>query len=278
MKSSILSPGKSSIILTVAAAVAAGALNNQASAALTYDLRAISATGNAVVADQKTVNNARVGDVITFSLYAAVTGADGTVNTDGYFNSYFSILTSGGTNIVGNLGGTFAGNTATSGVTLDPVFNSTALAGAFGTDVNSDGKGTDVGSISTTASSAYIKPRSSAMNTNGSPITTGFGLSGTGQEFLLGTIKLTIVSVADTGVVSPLTVNFVKPTQNNIGGITNAATWQEDGVGKTAATGTVLSNIAVNISAVPEPSAFGMVMLGAIGLVGFRRFGLRRTA
>jgi len=31
-------------------------------------------------------------------------------------------------------------------------------------------------------------------------------------------------------------------------------------------------------SAVPEPAAFGMVLVGALGLVGFRRLGFRRTA
>lgn len=34
----------------------------------------------------------------------------------------------------------------------------------------------------------------------------------------------------------------------------------------------------VTVIAVPEPSAFGMLALGALGLVGFRRLGLRRTA
>ena len=32
------------------------------------------------------------------------------------------------------------------------------------------------------------------------------------------------------------------------------------------------------ITAVPEPSAFGMVLIGALGLVGFRRLGFRRSA
>jgi hypothetical protein len=32
------------------------------------------------------------------------------------------------------------------------------------------------------------------------------------------------------------------------------------------------------ITAVPEPSAFGMVLMGALGLVGFRRLGFRRSA
>ena len=31
------------------------------------------------------------------------------------------------------------------------------------------------------------------------------------------------------------------------------------------------------ITAVPEPSAFGMVLIGALGLVGFRRLGFRRA-
>jgi PEP-CTERM motif len=31
-------------------------------------------------------------------------------------------------------------------------------------------------------------------------------------------------------------------------------------------------------SAVPEPSAFGMVLIGAPGLVGFRGLGFRRAA
>lgn len=34
----------------------------------------------------------------------------------------------------------------------------------------------------------------------------------------------------------------------------------------------------VTILAVPEPSAFGMLAIGALGLVGFRRMGLRRNA
>ena len=37
------------------------------------------------------------------------------------------------------------------------------------------------------------------------------------------------------------------------------------------------SGVAITLAVVPEPSAFGMVLIGALGLVGFRRLGFRRS-
>ena len=39
-----------------------------------------------------------------------------------------------------------------------------------------------------------------------------------------------------------------------------------------------MNETPMRCSVVPEPSAFGMVLIGAPGLVGFRRLGLRRSA
>src|SRR3954452_80045 len=77
---------------TAALAAAAGA----ARGSLMIDVRAVSATGGTVVQNSKSVNVAGSfpGDVISFNVFALVTGADANSANDGILSFYGSFLSS----------------------------------------------------------------------------------------------------------------------------------------------------------------------------------------
>ena len=236
-----------------------------ASASLTYDLRAVSVVGSGTVTNTKTIEGIRAGDIVNFDLYLLIPDTTASTADDQYQFSHFSVQTGGSNNVVGNLGSSFTGNTATSGVALTPTFNNTAQAGNFAVDLNADGR-TDVGDTNLAATAGWIKPRASALTPGGS--------------FYVGTLQLKVSSVADINAAAVMTVNYVLPTATTIAG-TNHALFKDNNVNKTSSSGVFVINSAVSISAiaaVPEPSAFAMVALGALGLVSFRRLGLRRRA
>ena len=98
-----------------------------------------------------------------------------------------------------------------------------------------------------------------------------------GHEFLMGTITLSITSFTPTSV---LNTNWVIPGFTTPLNRAQIAQWT-DGDNLVNAGGTNFAEMFVGapivITAVPEPSAFGMVLIGALGLVGFRRLGFRRS-
>jgi hypothetical protein len=104
------------------------------------------------------------------------------------------------------------------------------------------------------------------------------------RSILVGEFKL----VLDAGASGSTSVGFyVRPKGTNaatapaVAYTYNANTKSANYTGNT---GTTVSpndvfgfqNVSIT-AAVPEPSAFGMAMVGALGLIGFRRFGLRRA-
>ena len=93
------------------------------------------------------------------------------------------------------------------------------------------------------------------------------------SEILMGQLTLTIGAVGSGG--STL-VNFARaifPSGSPV-------LWKENGAAKNqSSAGTSYTDgPGVSLTTVPEPSAFAMLAIGALGLVGFRRTGLRRTA
>ena len=249
----------------LASAVAA-VIAQDASASLTYDLRAVSITGLGTVTNTKQVAGVRVGDVITFDLFVQVPDTNSNTADDQYQFSHFSVQTGGALNVLGNLGSSFSGNEATSGAVTEPTFSVTSQAGSFNVDLNADGR-TDVGSTSTTVAAGWIKPRSASL------------AGTTGGLWKVATLQLKINTVADLNSAAAMTVNYVLPVGATIQS-SNHVVFKDNNLNKTASTGVFVVSAPVNIVAfaVPEPSAFGMVLVGALGLVGFRRLGFRRTA
>ena len=300
-----------SIGLGVASALGLALSVDRASAAgLTFDLRAASVVGGSID-NEKTVSINDNTSVVTFNVYAFVEGTDGNSNNDGLQLAYFNFATS---NNVGGFAGSLTGIDGTAGtptgMTLGGNFGN---AGSQRGKPNVDGIGgtipgatpadgvKDIGSISAQGNTAgdmvklqganWASGFTSTSFTDGVPISGGIrtaagngyainssvAVAGTGREFFLGQIKLALSAVGTS-----LQVNVKKPSANIVPATVQ---WWNDNNGTSASSGlqaaaTTMSVNAtgVTITVVPEPSAFGMVLVGALGLVGFRRLGFRRTA
>lgn len=264
MKSSSHSPLFRQI--AVASLVLAGFAVQNATAAFVWDLRATSKNGIAVTAAESKAVNVQVGDVLQFDMFAMVTGLNTNLPTpDEGFQSGLGKVIATGNGVAGNMSA--------------PVLSSNFTAGSVGTvqDLNSDGFA-DIGSTAATTSSTVgnMFPRfttNGAFDLTGTPINAGLG-----KEFNLFHFTYTVVNAA-AGTAS---IQFTQQLTTVI----NSATFQVDGVtvtskniGLPVGTNATTNGAPVILSVVvPEPSAFGMLALGALGLVGFRRIGLRRTA
>ena len=261
----------------IAAIVCAAATYQASAGSFTYDLRAVSITGGGSVVNRKQVEGVVIGTTVTFDIVAVIKG-DNVLDTDeGFQFSHFGVLTSGAATAIGGaLGSAFNGsNVPTAGFAGSGLFAAGPnQGGTIGVDVTGDGAA-DIGPLaSNTTAANFAKARATAMVYLGNAISTGFGITaGVGREYTIGTISYRVTSLND--LVNSTTVNLSSPTAL---GITVKANWQFDSLTGALSTNGIVNATGVTISAVPEPSAFGMVMLGALGLVGFRRLGLRRTA
>jgi hypothetical protein len=244
-------------------AIASGLLAGNGLAGLVVDLRATKLNGEALSGanSSKNITGLRVGDVLTFSLHADVTGVSANAAAEGIQLLYFSLLSSSG-GLLGNF---------VDGLTLNPTFNSGAQPG-HAHDLDGDGD-LDLGSTSASATVAsgagtfpgtdYVAARSSTVTLSGTSI-----LDGT--EFLLGITTFTITSVANSGLT---TANFFLPTFTE-GVSRTSALWQEDGAAKligSSKTGVATIGSPVILSAVPEPSSALLFLTGILGLARRRR-------
>ena len=277
--------------LFIAAAVfSAGITGASALPTLTYDLRATSTTSGTGVSftNGKTIGvDVAASGTITLDVWAQVTN---TVTRTGNLNAYgvITILgtiqtTATGVGAVGSLGG----------IAAQGPFGFVVVPGATGGSLGTPDGITDLGTTNTTGTGDPAVAKD--PNAGGTQVGTQFYASnlanatasvslvtnagGDGYEFLMGKVVLTITSY----VSGSNTVNWVIPTFTLAANKNKQANFTAgDGIqylGGTNGTTSLLSvGSAINIIAVPEPSAFGMVALGALGLVGFRRLGLRRVA
>ena len=266
------------------AAIAASA--SSALATLNYDLRATALNG--VALDASHAKGALdlpllPGDVVTLTVYAQITG-----------------LTAG--NFEGMGTGFYTLNAPTSGFNSGG-FENAAIVPAFATgafnkgtlvDTNADGVFDQLGG-KRTASAQGAAPfditvrAGSTPNYNGTPIGSG---ATAGQEWALSTVDFRISALG--GGLGGTIALFPSIFTGGIGAARFSGTWAEDTAGgvvgsnrvsgfngytpaaNAANTGTITFS-SLTFTLVPEPSAFGMVLLGAMGLVGFRRLGLRRS-
>lgn len=255
---------KTALVGSVAASVLLFVSAQSANAGLVYDLRVSNSTGSFTT---KTAA-VDVGYVVTLQLFAIVQGVDNNQANDGLTQSQGSFVSQGPAGIVGafSAGGTAVTDVETAWRGLGAQNGLTALTNVNGGgfDLGLEGGGSDTG-VPT------LNPYFSAQQL--SPI---FG-SGAGNnvEFLLGTKTFTV----SAAVGSPITLQFA--ARNRTNGVSSAKPikFTVDGVAFSVSNGdpNITYGGAVQLAAVPEPSAFGMVLIGALGLVGFRRLGFRRS-
>jgi hypothetical protein len=265
----------------IALGICASAIVAQsASANITFDLRAAGAGADGT----GKVATIASGAAIQLELWAQVTNAAPTNNIFGV-QTVLGAIVSGGTSL--GLTGSIAP------MTFPNVFNATSVAGVNNEISVPADTLTDLGTSSTTAATNYPKARKDPTAAPGETVPGGTFFYATnnqpagatvhpitnGFEFLMGTTTLTLSSVP-AAYQSGATLNWKIP------GFTTAvlrgqiAAWTDgDGLNNSgsAQQNEMFVGSPIALIAIPEPSAFGMVLLGAMGLVGFRRLGVRRS-
>ena len=233
----MLSKRLSTMLLGAAAAAGVGAAAN---AALVIDVRAVSATGGAVVQNAKTVDvtNAGPGAVINFEVFALVSGQDGDTANDGIISFAGSFLSGTGTVARGNM-------TAARDAQMMGFGGSNGLA----QDLDGDGD-LDVGSNTDGSANNFFSARA---NSAPQPIF--------GQSIRVASATMTLSAVTIPGTDSLL--NF-RPRN-----ATTAGSWYEDGTQITSAN--FSAGQAVRLTAIPEPATIGLASIAGLGLLARRR-------
>jgi len=270
---------KSQILVVGAAALILGA--SSAFAALTVDLRAASGSNVSISGGGKTVaiGDAGAASSVVFEVWAQVQNAAPA-------NSIFGIQALTGSIKSTTTGGTAAG--AMTAATIGAPFNATSQNGSPAELSSPTDAVGDLGSNLTAPSVNFIKfrkdPTAAGESVGGVFFVTNNQVVGStvqaianGFQFLMGTATLNLSSGF---TASSLSMNWVIPTFGTVINKKTIAQWTDaDNIvneGNTQAADMFVGSPVV-ITAVPEPSAFGMVLIGALGLVGFRRLGFRRS-
>jgi autotransporter-associated beta strand protein len=168
-----------------------------------------------------------VGDTVTLSVYAVVSGTDGVANEALQF-SYGSILNT--------TAGTLKGNLGTFQLNGDPLSGSgfAANGSSAGTGF-ADGSGhiMSIGPASgNTPNADYIQARSSTMRTDGTRV-------GENTEFLLGTVTFTVDAATLSASTTSSSFNFIAPTFT---ALQRNSLFKSDDVVKNELNGTVTAN------------------------------------
>ena len=275
------------LLPALALALVCGA--QSASAVLTWDLRAATVNGVANSGGAKSVTVPGGAVDVTFELWAVVTGADAVTNEtltsgQGTIMSSPGVYTPGGVTVdpavsgnaalaqVLNPGGVLRGDL--SNLMVTPWLTATTAKNGTSTDLDGDGD-LDVGTTTNGASVNYFQANAGGAQSTGNAgdFNTIPGAGG-GREW-----KISIVTFHIANALAGQTtgVNFVVPLFT--AALTNnaRASFVTDGTTRTGVSANLAVAAPVVLTVVPEPTAFGMVLLGSLGLVGFRRLGLRKA-
>ena len=192
----------------------------------------------------------------------SITRVDGSFVSFGTIGALTGSLRSSASTTAGpnNVDPFAAGVGAKSGTPLE--LSGTAISGGVADNI------LDAGGNSTSAYTGYF--------TASGPVAGQLG-----KTFILGETILTLNGAGSTSV------RYIPRT--GVGGLAGnrvAATFRidtvayslnGDGSGTGGGADAFSFGTPLSIIAVPEPSAFGMVLLGSLGVIGFRRFGLRKS-
>jgi hypothetical protein len=192
----------------VSAGVMAG-LGAWATGALIIDVRAISATGGAIVVNSKNVDvtSATPGDVISFSIFALISGQDADPSNEGLLQCAGSFLSPNDA-----LDGSVRGNLLGTRTLL--VWNGPGSSNGMQANLDADGD-LDLGSNNDESAAGFFAVRASSAP---EPVS--------GSTLSLGTLTMTLTSTGLAGAVTE--VNF-RPRGHSI-----AATWFEDNMSITS--------------------------------------------
>ena len=269
-----LSTAKASLAATGLAALVLLSPNQSQALQITYDLRINAAQSPGLVIDpldsKHIVSYGGPGSVIAFDLFLQLNGADNNSANDGLLQAYGSFVSTG------SLLGTFRGDqgtTATQLSNVDPFKGGISQSG-FQADLDGD-TDLDVGQLATTGPASGT-PWFIAIG-NGNAVQFPVSGAGNATEFLIGRTTFTLGANA----LSSQSAAFKFVPRIKTDGLAAQKTLHKftlDGAAFSI-TGDN-SQLAVGRDVgpmIPEPATFGMVFLGAMYLVGFRRLGLKRA-
>ena len=280
----------------LAVAALAAAWNVQTfSAVLIFDMRASDA-----LSGSKAVSVVPGNSVVNLDLWVVAKGNDAIATNDGLLSINGLMILSGPN--APNVGGikldpNVPGNTAILSVPstlkgnlarfntgqgnqkvglIAPWDTASTTTGGIARDLNGDGF-TDIGgSTSSSTGNGFIVANAGATQNAASGLTpvTNFNVLTDGVEFLVARFTFTVAGgLPDTSTG----VNVGAPLYNTLFN-TARASWTRDGTaGQTGVAANIAVGAPVMVTVVPEPSAFGMVLVGLLGLLGFRRLGLRNA-
>ena len=256
---------------------------------MTYELRAVqvgvlpgdqTSSGVDITNGGHSVNATQANSVIVLQLFAVLNNLNGNNADDGFTGGIGSFLGTGplaGT-LRGDVGPLVAGNvTQRNNV---PGANAGTAQSGFMADLNGDAT-LDVGDITSFGSSPTVSPWFTAVGGTGTGGTTfGSGASTNATEILIGETTFTLAPGAAPQTLS--SINFkIREYSNGILTARKINKYVIDGVSQSVVYNDANLGLgaAVNIGyLIPEPSALGMVLLGSLGLVGFRRSAFRRQS
>ena len=231
---------------------------------LTYELRIDPATttpGLQISADFKSVQALAAGNVIGVQLYAIVNNGNALHTDDAFQQGYGSFVSGGAGTVKGDFRGDVNGQPKTQVNNVAP-FNYVVAQSGFQNDLDGDGD-LDLGSFST--GNPPVLPWFGAISNQTPTQIPGTGGGATPTEFLLGQATFTITDFS--GASTPL--NFVP--RNKVGLSANLHIFRLDGTDVSLPGNSAQLATSGVLVMVPEPSALGMVLLGASGLAGWRR-------
>ena len=281
--------------ILVASVASLLAVNASHALLLTFDMRAVSSgalagstSGNVTISNTHSVSYTPTASPtnIVFQLWGvfATSDANNKINTTS--GAIFSSSTSG--TITGALTGFNTPNFADTGTGATPGV-STEVSSQYpyipGTSVLTAVTAPVANGVADGIADLGDLIANQATATKWFSVSSGASAFGNGLDsYLIGEFRLTLDANSSGGTTVGYTLrprtsgSTGNKFFNNIVTANTARSLSYVGADSTNSVSNAFAFQSVVVSAVPEPSAFGMVMLGALGLVGFRRLGLRRTA
>ena len=265
-------------------AMIASVTTSEAVLRVTFNMRPVMTGVNAAdVSDPTTVispdgRSATVasGGKVVLELVATLNTVDADLTNDFFIKAAGSFISSA-PDLLNSPTGSLRGDASTN-PGVNNVLNFTGIgakSGNPGVDLSVPPDGvTDVGGTSLAAFTNYFGAISNAVA----------GFNANSPTFILGETVLTLQSGAVSVKFNPRTVANTGAAANrlNVGFKIDGVAFNLNGDGAATTAGalpdpTAFVFNAATLTVVPEPSAFGMVFLGAMGLVGFRRLGMKKS-